>query len=634
VSSGSDIPSTHDVISSGDFNGDGISDILLQSAVGGYVVFGSKTPQNVTLSNDAAGFNGGFAIINDGTGLTKRIANDPRYGLKGGVAKCLGFNMHINILVESVLDATANALGYFFGGCAQQAVDNAICESYGTLGYDTRLLGELANRFLQHLTRFLCRDLLIPLIKEKRGYLSQARAPSETRNFCVRLCTYGISIFFDFVGTLLLRPLKGPSDGELSGTLRLPSPAFNGAAGALFGATDFCALVLNRYISSGLGWDWEPTRGTIDRIRFSAVTRVLVIGVDMVAVTGIKNWLPGRFPNNQCQAGVSSDGEVQKIVAVLDGVEASIGMAGAQLSPVGIAVTGGLPGDHISNRATISVPNSISPVPRKKRESIEHRLGESLPSRNLALNSGRPILREGNGRSASQGLVGTNSIRNLGNHHSDAVQTDNFLHIGQSNVQLLPIGQEKSEIESDQVDRAGEIGPGSAENRHDGSPKTYNVSVDSHQDVQSDDPVLLKRNDRVSQVGPRVIHLGKVDSSGFNSPYTGHFRIDGKTSERVDTIGPKNAALKRQDFERIDAIDSRVEEPQDPGAVTFNVGVAQHQDDRAEVHADSGNPSNSGRAHLPEIPFHEIPRLVPRGDRLRRAPDDFEMDLLPVMNNY
>ena len=592
MSSGSDIPSTHDVISSGDFNGDGISDILLQSAVGGYVVFGSKTPQNVTLSNDAAGFNGGFAIINDGTGLTKRIANDPRYGLKGGVAKCLGFNMHINILVESVLDATANALGYFFGGCAQQAVDNAICESYGTLGYDTRLLGELANRFLQHLTRFLCRDLLIPLIKEKRGYLSQARAPSETRNFCVRLCTYGISIFFDFVGTLLLRPLKGPSDGELSGTLRLPSPAFNGAAGALFGATDFCALVLNRYISSGLGWDWEPTRGTIDRIRFSAVTRVLVIGVDMVAVTGIKNWLPGRFPNNQCQAGVSSDGEVQKIVAVLDGVEASIGMAGAQLSPVGIAVTGGLPGDHISNRATISVPNSISPVPRKKRESIEHRLGESLPSRNLVLNTGRRILREGNGRSASQGLVGIKRPRNLSSHHSYAVQTDNFLNVGQSHVNLVPIGSENSELESEHGERAGVVGPSAAEDRNDGSPISYKVSEDPRQDVQSDKIVLLGRNARIFQDPLGMICLRNEDGSDIASPRTGDFPNGGKSSERVDPVGLKNPELESRHLEQKD-----------------------RQDDKLEVRALPDASINSLKMLLQNISVDKLSPSRPRGDR-------------------
>jgi len=101
--------------------------------------------------------------------------------------RCLSFGNHLNIFIESALDAMANALGYFLGGYAQQAVENAICEEYGRLGYDTRLLGELANRFLQHLTRFLFRDLLIPLIKEKRGYLSQVRTPSETRNFCTRL---------------------------------------------------------------------------------------------------------------------------------------------------------------------------------------------------------------------------------------------------------------------------------------------------------------------------------------------------------------------------------------------------------------------------------------------------------------
>jgi len=550
-----------------------------------------------------------------------RIANDPHYGLKGGCK--LTPNNHVSIFAESALEALANALGYFAGGAAQQAIENKICENYGVLGYDTRLLGELANRFLQHATRFLFRDVFIPLIKEKCGYLTQVRTPSETRNFWTRLINYAISIMFDFFGTLLLWVLPGPGTKT-----KLPLPVYNGQVGTVFAVTDFFSLVANRYMRAALGWKWEPKKGTIDEIRFSAFTRVLIVGVDMVAVTGIKNWLPGRNPDNKCEPGVSSDSnELQKIVAVIDLTEAAIGMASAQLSPVGTGVSGGLPGDRASNRATASIPNSVSPFPRRQRDSMEHRLGESLPSRNFGLNNARPVLRPRNVRPASQGLFGTNRIRQLHGDELDPNHENNLLHAGQSNLQLVPAHQENVDIEHGK--RFGMIESSLAESRQEERAVSYNVSVGPGQDVQSDKEIMLLRKTRVSNQGVAgMIRPLNVDTNSFDSPRTGNFPKGRRSSSRLNATGLENPEVGSESVERIDFIDSRLGESRSVSQTSNSDSPDQHQDDQAEAHAHPVDTNNSDTGLLSKIILDGIPRSVPRGDR-KTAPEDFEKHLHP-----
>lgn len=211
------------------------------------------------------------------------------------------------IWADAALNALANAIGYLFGSVAQSCIEDRICEDSQELPYGMRVLAELGNRSVQHLVRFLLRDVLFPWIKHACQWhsLQTERHLSPGQTVLLHTSIIAPLLAGDQIGVAILTnwlpsvPLQGPH--------QTPEKWENGAQMMVFAGTDFLAWVAANYFSQlCYGSASQVQQEPLADLKQKGVIHAAQVVMDGLILSGWKHAHDGLNPNSLCLPGIDT----------------------------------------------------------------------------------------------------------------------------------------------------------------------------------------------------------------------------------------------------------------------------------------------------------------------------------------
>lgn len=220
--------------------------------------------------------------------------------LQGG---CAGLD-HQSIWSDAVLIGLLNGLGYLLGTLAQGAMETYLCKD-DSLSYGERFASELVNRFVQHLVRFLGRDVLVPLGKQQFGLFSATGPDSTAKAWLQFLMAATLLSAADQLGVVVLKNLPPvPTTGDQ----QTPELWENSGQMVAFAGTDFVAWLAVGYLSQLLfKTGYEETRQPLEGLARKAVIHFLQVILDTLALSAWKGAHDGLNPNGLCLPGIDTN---------------------------------------------------------------------------------------------------------------------------------------------------------------------------------------------------------------------------------------------------------------------------------------------------------------------------------------
>lgn len=238
-----------------------------------------------------------------------RLWNDMQRELQG--EKLLGGGCsnlpHRWIWGDAASAGLANAVGYLLGAVVQSAIENHFCDAKEhELGYGKRVLAELGNRGVQHLVRFLLRDLLFPGIKHRCGWHSLKMEEHMTRwqRVFSNLLVIVPLMAGDQIGVVLLTKVMPPvplDEGRLT-----PDIWVNGAQMMVFAGTDFLAWTSANYLTqSCYGVPSKVDNKPREELCQKGVIHIAQVMMDGLILSAWKDAHDALNPNRHCLPGIN-----------------------------------------------------------------------------------------------------------------------------------------------------------------------------------------------------------------------------------------------------------------------------------------------------------------------------------------
>lgn len=211
------------------------------------------------------------------------------------------------IWADAALNGLANAIGYLFGSVAQSCIEDGICNRDQELPYGMRVLAELGNRTVQHMVRFLLRDVLFPWIKHVYQWhsLQTERHLSPGQTVLLNASIIAPLLAGDQVGVAILTNLL-PSV-PLQGSHQTPEKWESGAQMMVFAGTDFLAWVGANYFSqlcygSAPQVQGDPRQG----LEQKGIIHAAQVVMDGLVLSSWKHAHDGLNPNSLCLPGIDT----------------------------------------------------------------------------------------------------------------------------------------------------------------------------------------------------------------------------------------------------------------------------------------------------------------------------------------